>query len=292
MKKKPFFRLRHLIQLTAALFFNGYAAGFAGGKIFTGGTKRFCVPVLNCYSCPGAAGACPIGGLQAVLGNRGFTLSFYAAGLIMLFGILCGRLICGFLCPFGFVQDLLYKIRTPKPAIPQKIDRPLRFLKYLILLVFVLLLPAVLTNRYGMGAPFFCKLLCPAGTLEGGIPLILTNPPLKEIIGLLFCWKLGILAAVLISSVLIYRPFCKYLCPLGALYALFQRFSFYRMSLDREKCTACKLCEKSCKMGVAITKNINSTECIRCGECEKACPHGAIRHFVTMGKQAPGSGES
>ncbi|WMJ83743.1 4Fe-4S binding protein [Oscillospiraceae bacterium LTW-04] len=274
MKKKA--NKRHITQLIATVLINGYAAGFANGKIFTGRTKLFCVPVLNCYSCPGALGSCPIGGLQAVLGDRNFKFSFYIIGFIMLFGILFGRLICGFLCPFGFVQDLLYKIKSPKLKIPSRIDKPMRYMKYVILIVFVIALPIIITNQYGMGNPFFCKLICPAGTLEGGIPLLTMNEELKNTIGGLFFWKLSILIVILLSCIVVYRPFCKYLCPLGAMYALFNKFSFYQMTVDKVKCTGCKLCEKNCKMNVQITKNINSTECIRCGECKSICPHGAI----------------
>lgn len=161
---------RHIIQLVSVIFTNGYLAGYTKGKIFTGNTKLFCVPVLNCYSCPGALGSCPIGALQAVLGDYNYNFSFYVFGFIMLFGVLLGRFICGFLCPFGFIQDLLYKIKTPKLKIPGKVDKLLRYLKYIILLVFVIALPIIITNQYGMGNPFFCKLICPAGTLGGGIP--------------------------------------------------------------------------------------------------------------------------
>ena len=274
MKKKV--SLRRIVQFAAATFFNGYFAGFMKGKIFTGKSKLLCVPVLNCYSCPGALGSCPIGSLQAVIGDRDFRFSFYVAGFIMLFGILCGRLICGFLCPFGLIQDLLYKIKLPKLKVNQKVDRVLRYLKYLILALFVIIMPLIFTNKYGMGSPFFCKYICPAGTLEGGIPLILMNSQLKYALGGLFIWKFILLVIIIVLSISIYRPFCKYICPLGALYGLFNRFSIYQMNLDREKCVDCKACEKACKMNVEITKNINSPECIMCGECKNVCPHGAI----------------
>lgn len=267
---------RQIIQLISGIFTNGYLAGYTKGKIFTGNTKLFCVPVLNCYSCPGALGSCPIGALQAVLGDHNYNFSFYVFGFIMLFGVLLGRFICGFLCPFGFIQDLLYKIKTPKLKIPGKVDKLLRYLKYIILLVFVIALPIIITNQNGMGNPFFCKLICPAGTLGGGIPLMAINEELKNTIGLLFYWKLGILIGILLSCIIVYRPFCKYLCPLGALYALFNKFSFYQLAIDKTKCTNCKLCVKNCKMNVEVTKDINSKECIRCGECKSICPHMAI----------------
>lgn len=269
-------RLRHIIQAVATVFINGYVAGFIKGRIFRGKTKAICVPVLNCYSCPGAVGACPIGSLQAVLGDRNSKFSFYVLGTVMLFGVILGRAVCGFLCPFGFIQELIYKIKTPKVKMPAKVDRPLRYLKYVVLVVLVVILPLFLTNEYCMGNPYFCKWLCPAGTLEGGLPLVLMNEPLKKAIGFLFYWKVGILIAILILSVLIYRPFCKYLCPLGAFYGLFNKISLVQLAVDKDKCVACGLCEKNCKMNVSVLKNINSTECIRCGECKAACPRAAI----------------
>lgn len=278
---------RPIIQVLAAALFNGYAIGFMKGKIFTGNTKLFCVPVLNCYSCPGALGSCPIGALQAVIGGRNFNFTFYVVGFIMLFGVLLGRLICGFLCPFGLLQDLLHKIPVPKLQIPRKIDRPLRVLKYIIAAVAVILLPIFLTNQFGLASPYFCKWICPAGTLEGGIPLVLSNESLRAMLGFLFQWKIGLLLLVIVLSLCVYRPFCKYLCPLGAFYALFNKFSFYQMQVDMEKCIDCKRCEIQCKMNVDVTKNINALECIRCGECQDVCPTNAITSgFIPFMKQS------
>ena len=275
--KKPRLSFQRTIQLLAAVLFNGYAIGFWKGRIFTGGSKAFCVPVLNCYSCPGALGACPIGSLQSVLGDRRSGFPFYVLGTLMLFGVVLGRAVCGLLCPFGLVQDLLHKIPVKKVKVPTLIDRPARYTKYVILLVMVILLPAFAPTETGIVSPYFCKYICPAGTLGGGVPLLLTNPPLRELAGALFTWKALVLAAVVLLSMLVHRPFCRYLCPLGAFYALFQRFSFYQMSLERDKCVDCKRCEKACPMAVEVTKQINSAECIRCGRCKYVCPTGAIK---------------
>lgn len=272
-------RKRFWIQLMAACLTNGYIAGFLGSKIYTGGTKFLCVPGLNCYSCPGAVGACPIGALQAVLGDRKYRFSYYVFGSLIFIGSIFGRLVCGFLCPFGLVQDLLHKIPIKKRKVPEKLDCKLRWLKYAIFLIFVVILPLAATNAFGMGNPYFCKLVCPAGTMEGGIPLLLAHESLRASLGWLFNWKLLILVAVLLGSMVIYRPFCKYLCPLGAFYSLFNKISLFQMAVDKKKCTHCGCREKQCGMGVAITKEINGLECIRCGECVRACPHKAI----TMG---------
>lgn len=275
-KLKSFFKSRHFIQALAALLQNINLKGFATGTIYTGNMKYACVPGLNCYSCPGAVGSCPIGALQGVLGSKKFNFSFYVVGILLLFGVLFGRLICGFLCVIGFIQDLLYKIKTPKFKVPEKLDGKLRYLKYVILAVFVVGLPILATNQFGMGDPYFCKWICPAGTLQGGIPLVSTNENLQQMVGFLFNWKIALLIGFIVSSIFIYRPFCKYICPLGAIYSLFNKFSLYQMDVDKSKCTGCKACERSCNMGVKITKNINSAECIRCGECKKTCEVGAI----------------
>ncbi len=288
--KKPRLRFQRKAQLISAALVNGYILGFQKGKIFTGSTKAFCVPVLNCYSCPGALGACPIGSLQAALG-RGKGFPFYVLGLLTLFGVLLGRAVCGLLCPFGLIQDLLYKIPVPKLKVPRSLDRVLRWLKYLVLLVMVVLLPLFALTEAGVTIPYFCKYICPAGTLEGGIPLMLGDPSLRALAGALFSWKFFVMLLILAAAMFISRPFCRYLCPLGAFYALFSRFSLFQMRLDKDKCVGCKKCERVCPMAVEVTKNINSTECVRCGKCKDVCV-GAIDRASLLPRKAGKSPES
>ena len=229
-KKKPFSfllaRWRGLVQACAALLTNLHLPNFLTGTLYRGAGKTVCVPGLNCYSCPAASGACPIGAFQAVVGSSKFSFSYYITGFLILLGVLLGRFICGFLCPFGWFQELLHKIPTKK--LSTKKLKPLTYLKYAVLLVMVLLLPAFLVNDVGMGDPFFCKYLCPQGVLEGAIPLSLANAGIRAALGKLFTWKFSILLSVIVLSVLFYRPFCKWLCPLGAFYALFNRVSLFR----------------------------------------------------------------
>lgn len=267
---------RHGAQALWALLTNSYLIGFAQGKIYRGKLKNLCVPGLNCYSCPGAVGACPIGAMQAVIGSWNFKFAFYAAGFLVFVGALMGRFVCGWLCPFGLIQDLLHKLPFPQKIGAFKGDRLLRKLKYLILLVFVILLPMFLVDIMGQGAPYFCKLICPAGTLEGGIPLALLNKSMRNALGWLYAWKNVLLLVTVILSMIIYRPFCKYICPLGAVYSVFNPISVFRYRVDKEKCMDCGACAKVCKMQADPAKNANHPECIRCGACKKACPVKAI----------------
>ena len=276
-------RFRGWIQAAAFLLTNIHLPNFFKGQIYRGTGKIVCVPGLNCYSCPGAAGACPIGAFQAVVGSSKFRFSYYITGILILLGVLLGRFICGFLCPFGWFQELLHKIPTPK--LSTKRLKPLRYLKYAVLLVMVVLLPALITNDLGMGNPFFCKYLCPQGVLEGAIPLALVNNGIRAALGKLFTWKLGILITVAVLSVAFYRPFCKWLCPLGAFYALFNRVSLLQMQIDKNKCVSCGKCARACKMDVDVTKHPNHTECIRCGMCVRACPTGAICYRYGFGTE-------
>ena len=273
------FRLR--IQLLAALVQNADFRGFFTGKINRGALKSVCVPGLNCYSCPGALGACPIGSLQAFLSSRPVRFPYYVVGLLLFFGALLGRAVCGFLCPFGLVQDLLHRLPFPRRklgAFPG--DRLLRKLKYAVLLVLVIGLPALVMDY----VPAFCKYLCPAGTLGGGVPLVLLHGErLHLTVGGLFFWKLAVALVILVLCAVIFRPFCKYLCPLGALYGLTNSFALYRMHTDAGRCTGCGACARVCPMQVDPAKTPNSPECIRCGACTRCCPAQALHLGIRIG---------
>ena len=274
-KVKSLNKLRLSVQCVFSAITNGYLAGFLRGKIYQGDLKAVCVPGLNCYSCPGALGACPVGSLQATL-NSDFKLPLYVTGFLFAFGALLGRFVCGWLCPFGLVQDGLYRIPSAKKVKNLPGHRALIYLKYAVLLLFVILLPLLARDSLGLGDPWFCKYLCPSGTLLGGWTLLSLNAGLRSAAGWLFAWKSFLLVALLALSVIVYRPFCKYLCPLGAFYGFFNRVAFYRFRVDKKRCVNCGVCAKACPMAVALPENPNSVECIRCGICRKVCPQIAI----------------
>jgi polyferredoxin len=200
----------------------------------------------------------------------------------MLFGALFGRIICGFLCPFGLVQDLIYKLPLPKKWRSRKLlpgDRYLKHLKYILLFLFCILLPMVVVDTFGQGKPWFCAYVCPSGTFLGGIPLIAANEGLRSVLGWLWNWKLSLLIGILLLSLFFYRPFCRYLCPLGAVYGCFNPIALRRFTVEKDKCIDCGKCQKSCPFDLDPSKTPNSAECIRCGRCLEACPTDAISYL-------------
>lgn len=265
---------RRLVQLYCALLYNANIKGMARGRIYTGPAKNLCVPGLNCYSCPGAAGACPLGALQNAMAASGTRAGTYVLGILMLYGLLLGRTVCGWLCPFGMIQELLHKIPTPKIR-KNRITRFLSGLKYLLLLVMVLLIPLLYGLRKGLPLPAFCKYICPAGTLEGAGGLLVhpANRDLFSMLGSIFARKALILFLVLAACILCYRSFCRFLCPLGALYGLFSRIALVGVKVDGTSCTGCGACVRACPMD---TKYAGDRECIHCGACRKVCRSRAI----------------
>ena len=261
---------RRLIQLAAMLATNPHAANFLSGRLYRGELKNFCAPGLNCWSCPAATLSCPIGAMQAVNGKFGF----YAAGVTLLIGLLLGRTVCGFLCPFGLIQELLNKIPSPELKLPRRLLR----VKFFLLIIFVLILP-VATK---FGEPTFCEYICPAGTLEAGLPMLATHEELRSVIGKLFALKISILLAVIVGCVVVHRFFCRVMCPLGAIYGLLNRLSLYRLDCVHEKCIGCGRCKKNCPLDLDPTIDFDSVECVRCARCVDVCPTKALRRSLKV----------
>lgn len=265
---------RRLIQLYAALLTNanlrGFISGFTGDDaIFQGKSKYACAPGINCYSCPGAIGSCPLGTLQNEL--KGHSIPYYIFGIIFLYSILFGRFICGWLCPFGLVQDLLHKIKTPKIK-KSGVTRVLSYFKYVVLVLFVFVF-----TIFGV-VPAFCKYICPAGILEGALALLPIDalsdtPKLFSMLGPSFTWKFSLFVCIAVACIFMYRVFCRFICPLGAIYSLFNKVSFFGIKLNKHACTNCGRCISKCKVDI---KHVGDHECISCGECIDVCPTKAI----------------
>jgi polyferredoxin len=307
-KKKSRITLWRTLTQTAFVFLlNPYFLSF----------RNVCFPVLNCWGCPAAAFACPIGAMGNFFASGLFP--FLVLGTLIFFGAILGRMLCGWVCPFGFLQDLLYKIKSPKLNLPPFF----KYGKYLVLLIMVILIPLFfgidLTPGKTKANDFFFCYLCPAGTLEATIPVTISNSlkpatpaPVQEagsgetgslaeessgvtttalstsalyevkeeniIIGFLKSPRIWILIGFLILFVFITRLFCRSLCPIGAIFALLNKLSIYKIGFDKEKCTECKLCDRVCPTDHSIYISSNSPECIRCLECQKKCPVQALEN--------------
>ncbi|MCR4717098.1 MAG: 4Fe-4S binding protein [Lachnospiraceae bacterium] len=268
---------RKFIQLITAILCNAHLTGFYTGKIYQGNLKAACVPGLNCYSCPGAIGSCPLGSLQSALVSSKYRFNYYILGVLILMGAILGRVICGFLCPFGLLQELIYKLPTKKLK-KNKITRILSYFKYIVLIVFVIILPLISLS------PAFCKYICPQGTLEGGILLVKLNDNLKSLTGGLYNYKVAVMTLIIVACIFIYRMFCRFVCPLGAIYALFSPIAILGIKVDKNACDHCNACVKICKMDI---KHPGDSECIHCGECINVCHVNAIEYakFVNKNKK-------
>ncbi len=249
---------------------------FATKKIYDGPLRSGCVPFLNCHACPLAVSSCPIGIIQHFAAIHQFP--FFAAGFLGIIGAFFGRAACGWLCPFGWLQDQAYKIKTKKIRIP----KPLTYLKYVSLALLAVALP------YMTGTHWFSR-ICPWGTLSAGIPWLLWNPidpdygfPVIEpgMVGGWYWVKIAILVLFLGLFIFTKRPFCRTLCPLGALYSLFNPISLMRLEAERaDQCARCGRCREVCPVDIDVATTPNSPECIRCLECT-VCNRIRIRWSV------------
>ena len=312
---------RTLFQWVSTVLANSYVLSPAG--------KFLCVPILNCYSCPIGTTACPIGSLSAFAMLR--RVPYYILGLLGLIAITCGRMFCGWACPFGMLQDLMYRIPSPKWSMPKGGNA----LKYVLLFVLVLASPFFLRGGMDKSAEEritgaaktydYCSLVCPAGTLEAGIPYRIikafsprskaseeaadpdpsaaiaaslldegAGPPEGAAASTSGSWrfgtKLGILIVVLFLMVPMRRSFCRGLCPLGALMAIFSRASLLRLRTDRGRCTRCRrcvtVCSTSCRHVPEKERQRETTaECVLCLDCVRNCPVSGALSVTFAGKR-------
>lgn len=272
-------KLQRISQALGLVLSNSYVGFVASGQIYQGPLKGFCLPFLSCYACPVATFSCPIGSLQHFMAIR--TAPLFLLGMIGLFGILVGRMACGWLCPFGLLQDLLFKIPTRKLSIPYGAS----YLKYAVLVSLVIIIPFV------TGAPWFSK-LCPFGTLSAGLPWVLIDAGSTAAggaaidvteLGPLFGVKLAILGVFLLLFVVSSRPFCRTTCPLAAILSLLNPFSIVRLKVT-PSCRDCGACRLTCPVQLQVSKQANSRECIRCLRCT-ACKHVVVE-LTPVGVQA------
>lgn len=166
--------------------------------------------------------------------------------LFVILSVFYGRLFCGRICPFGLLQDLLNKIPFPKKIRSFKGDKYLRYMKY------VLLILVVVVNLFGYSSTSMDE----ANTYNAG----------KAI-----WWAVFALLCIVIS-----RPVCKYLCPVGLILGWSNLLPFSKYKVNQNSCTQCGVCLEVCPMDIEPYKSPNHIECIRCGKCKKNCSSKAI----------------
>jgi len=265
---------RKLVQVLFALA--GNCAFLLGqplpNKIYQGSLKQVCFPGLNCYACPYAVGACPIGSLQTFIVGGAYHFSVYLAGFFLLSGGMLGRLVCGWLCPMGLFQELLHKI----PSRTFRLPRWFSFIRWPFLILLVILIPLITLK------PSYCTWICPAGTLEGALPFSIFDEYIREMIGWIFYLKLGLLAATCAGSIFWFRPFCRIGCPLGLIYGFFNRIAVLGISFHPRKCISCMTCQSSCPVNLnPQAGEFNKNDCIRCLNCVRTCPNTSLTFGLT-----------
>jgi len=264
-------RLRKSVQCFSTFACFGYLKALSGISLYMGYLKGFCIPVIQCYACPLSLFACPIGSLQHFLVIGQFP--YYILGIICAIGFSVGRMTCGWLCPFGLFQDFIYRFGRVKWKMP----RYMHHTKYIFLVLAVIIFP-LLSNEV-----WFCK-ICPVGKIEAGIHFILFdssiramlfNPNNGNFVGWWAVLKFFILMLFILLMSVSKRPFCKLLCPMGAIFSLFNRFSIIRLSVNKESCGECNCCSVTCPMDLDVPKELDGPECIRCLKCS-ACDKVSI----------------
>ncbi len=259
MLKVPFLKNRRLFQFLTGFMANLQIFNFITARLYTGKLKSIPFPIMNCYACPASVYSCPIGTLSHFLVISKIPL--LTVGIIAAVSFTSGRWICGWICPFGLIQDLLHKIPSMKFDLP----RPFVYLKYLMLIFGVILLPFLFKEHY------FC-MVCPTGTIEAGIYWVAASSMILNMAGPFFLFKLAFGSMFLYGSIFIKRPFCRYICPLGAFFSIFNKLSIVNFKVEKEDCIECNLCKKSCPVNYPIYEDPNSPACLRCLNCVRVCP--------------------
>jgi len=240
-------------------------------------TFAVCLPVMHCNACPLSWTICPIFRMSELIQYHQsiFTSDWLIIGIMLAACVVVGRFFCGWICPAGFVQDLLYKIPSPKFEIPAF----MQWLKYGFLTITVIIVSYFAGKEVSY---FFCS-FCPTASIESVIPAMIFSP--EYVIGAAGFWRFLVLAIVLVLVIMNNRNFCKIMCPIGALVAITNKFSLFSMKLAADKCIHCHKCDANCPMDVQVEncaktgkKVSRDLECIECLTCESVCPTNAIKN--------------
>ncbi|MBW9150723.1 4Fe-4S binding protein [Clostridium estertheticum] len=227
---------------------------------------------------PSVHALCPYGALETfyslVFGGtflqKIFSGTMILLGITLVLAVIFRRGFCGLICPFGALQEFFgiigKKIFHKRFIMPIAIDKPLRYLKYIVLVVtiyFAWKTAGLWMDPYDPWAAY--------GHLSAGYESLTT----EYLVGTI------VLVIILVGSLLYDRFFCKYLCPMGAVYGIVSKISPSKIVRDKDICINCNLCSKSCPMNIDVAEvdKVISTECISCQVCVLTCPKvGALKY--------------
>lgn len=257
--------LRYAVQGISLLGLHGFIFFAAAYQAI--GAQWLCLPILSCHACPVTWTACPVGMLVHFAGWRIFP--FAALGILIAFGALVGRFFCGWVCPFGIFQGLLYRIPSPKISLPAWTN----YIKYAVLVLMVFAFPYFLGELTALS---FCR-ICPAAAVQAVVPYWFTDGFSWG--GTLMTVRFAFLVFVIFLAIVASRSFCRVFCPIGALMAPFNYLAFWRVRPKSKPCVVCKGCDRYCPTDVKpserLTEGIDAhrvADCIVCHDCMTFCP--------------------
>lgn len=292
---------RRIVQLLSFIFFSAV--------IFNLGSLPLLLPVLWTWGLNQNTVGDAFTAIQFLFSGWNYFNAIFpwlAIASFLIVGVLIGKSMCGWVCPFGFIQDLLGFIRRKQTELSPRTHGNMVYVKYLILgiTMFITLTysAAILygvSGSYSSGLGVFAKApftaLSPAETLFATLPKLVQNSGNAIAAGqldvlsaiysapLLLWFQIFIMGGVLVFAAYVPRSWCKYFCPHGAIMAILNRFSFLGLHRDPVKCAKaeCRLCVEVCPMRVPILdspwEKFSDPECIYCLKCIDACPAKAIK---------------
>lgn len=268
---------------------------------------NFGLPILVSVNSPFTAVYSSFDLIQVELAQPEFP--WIILGTVFLIGAVVGRAFCGWVCPMGFIQDIITHLKGRLDFVSPRTHKTMTRLKYLLFFATLLVSGTLGLALYlGAGSDYKAALgalatgpfiaISPDGTLFGFVPTlvtlirdniqaVLTRPPtIQEVwaqltrVPALLAIRILVLIGFFVGAWKVPRFWCRYACPTGAMMALFQKHSLTGMKRDPVKCTKCPHCEVKCPMQINILdlpwEKFNDPECILCMECVDACPHGSL----------------
>ncbi|HEV2120183.1 MAG TPA: 4Fe-4S binding protein [Candidatus Bathyarchaeia archaeon] len=298
--------IRAIVQLSFFLLF----AGVALARLipaFNGARSWVVLPVVASVKAQGTVGS-TLDATTLLLSQAIFP--WLPIGIMFVVGAVLGRFMCGWICPVGFLQDVITGVKGRVDSVQSRTHEYWIRLKYVLVgITFLISGTLAIALYYGVGSDYQQSLgtdfasglfiaITPDGTLFGTLPVLLARSwrflataQISDISAATIGSGLGSISALTWINILILigfiyaawripRFWCRYICPVGGIMAVFQKNSLLGMHRDPIKCSNCKECETACPMQIPILdldwKKFNDSECILCMACIDACPAGAL----------------